>query len=188
MKRWIRYRKAVFLLALLLIVVLALNYSTLWKIVYPIRYENLVRENAEKYQINPFIVLAVIRVESNFDPSQRSNRGAVGLMQVMPKTAEWIVKYKRQSEDLLTQIDVPHVNIDMGTWFLMALYKEFNENWIATLAAYNAGPGNVNKWIKDGWTPSVDTIDEIPFGETRHYVQRVLYYVNKYEWVYADDF
>jgi soluble lytic murein transglycosylase len=185
---WFRYKKTVLLLLLLLLVVLAFNHPMLWKFVYPIEYENEVGESSARYHINPYVVLAVIRVESNFFPNQRSSRGAVGLMQIMPNTAEWIVQYKREPKEILSQIDEPHVNIDMGTWFLMALHKEFGDNWVATLAAYNAGPGNVHKWIQNGWEPSMETIDGIPFGETRHYVQRVLYYVKKYEWVYAEDF
>jgi soluble lytic murein transglycosylase len=188
MRRMLRYKKVLFLFFLLFLVFLTFNNEFLWKIMYPIKYEDEVKASAEKYDLDPYLILAVIRVESNFDPSQMSNRGAVGLMQIMPDTAKWIVEHKNESKTKLDQLNSPIINIDLGSWFLYALNKEFKGNWISTLAAYNAGPGNVNKWINDGWDPSFDTIQEIPFGETRHYVQRVLYYLKKYKSIYKDEY
>jgi soluble lytic murein transglycosylase len=183
-----RRRKFILLLSLLFLVVLSLNTEFLWKMMYPIKYEEEVKEYSNKYEVDPYMLLAVIRVESNFDPSQQSRRGAIGLMQIMPDTAKWIVDHKNDSKEILDQLHIPNINMDMGAWFLKALHKEFKGNWVATLAAYNGGPGNVNKWMKEGWEPGPDTINQIPFGETRHYVQRVLYYAKKYKWIYESDF
>jgi soluble lytic murein transglycosylase len=188
MIKLLRYKKVTVLFFLLFLVFLAISNDMLWKFMYPIKYQDEVKVSSEKYGIDPHLILAVIRVESSFDPYQESNRGAVGLMQIMPDTAKWIVEHKKESLTKLDQLHSPIINIDLGTWFLYALNKEFKGNWISTLAAYNAGPGNVNKWIKDGWEPSMDTIQDIPFGETRHYVQRVFYYLKKYKWIYEDEF
>lgn len=182
-------KKTFILITLLLAIVLMINTNLLWTWMYPIAFEQEVAEAAEQYQIDPYIILAVIRAESNFNPNRSSSKGAVGLMQIMPDTAKWI-KEHRYGPDApnLNRLRYPKDNIHLGTWYLAALYKEFHQNWISTLAAYNAGPGNVNKWIKEGWDPKVESIGSIPYGETRHYVQRVLYYAKKYRWIYPDIF
>jgi soluble lytic murein transglycosylase len=183
-----RHKKTLFLCLLLFCIFLAINSIFIWKMMYPIDYTSQVRQAAEKYELDPYLILAVIRVESNFDPSQKSSVGAAGLMQVMPDTAEWILEQNHEPKEKLDRLHSPEINIDMGAWFLYALNKEYKGNWVTTLAAYNAGPGNVKRWIKDGWDPSLETIEEIPFGETRHYVQRVLYYWEKYKWIYEGEF
>jgi soluble lytic murein transglycosylase len=81
----------------------------------------------------------------------------------------------------------PAINIRMGSWYLAALTREFKGNKIAVMAAYNAGPGNVHKWLDSGvWDGKRQTINKIPYGETRHYVQRVSWYYDKYKQIYKD--
>jgi soluble lytic murein transglycosylase len=77
------------------------------------------------------------------------------------------------------------VSIEVGSWYLSSLTQQFGQNKIAAIAAYNAGPGNVQKWMNSGvWDGKMETVKQIPFGETRHYVQRVIYYYNKYKDLY----
>lgn len=184
-----RSKKAFILVGLLLAILLMINTNLLWTWMYPIAYEKQVAKAADQYQVDPYIILAVIRVESNFNPTRSSPKGAVGLMQIMPDTARWIKehRYGPKAPDL-NKLSEPEDNIELGTWYLAALHKEFGQNWVSTLAAYNAGPGNVNGWINGGWIPKAESINEIPYGETRHYVQRVLYYAEKYRWIYPDIF
>lgn len=83
----------------------------------------------------------------------------------------------------------PSANIELGAWYLHTLSGEFDGNRTAVIAAYNAGPGKVQRWLKEGsWNGSEDDIKNIPFGETRHYVQRVIYYYNQYTEIYGDVF
>lgn len=184
MKQWFKSWKAVMLLLVFMLAFLLLNDRLVWKWMYPIQYTEEIQISSQNYQLNPYLILAIIRVESNFDHSRVSKVGAVGLMQVMPGTADWIVEQAGYSATALDALERPDVNIEIGSWYIQSLSRQFKGNWIAVLAAYNAGPGNVRKWMHDGWNPSPATIDQIPFGETRHYVQRVLYFQTKYEWIY----
>jgi peptidoglycan lytic transglycosylase len=128
----------------------------------------------------PALVHALIRQESNFAADAVSRAGARGLMQLMPSTAKWIAGKSNlpYSEPLLT-ID-PKYNIAVGQAYLSGVLDSFSGSYVLSLAAYNAGPGRVRQWIRefgDPRDPSVDVIDwieQIPFNETRNYVQRVL--------------
>lgn len=130
--------------------------------------------------IDPALVLAVIRQESDFDPKATSSAGAMGLMQLMNATAkEMAVKLKLKfvKADLHNR---PDFNIKLGRHYLERLLKSFDASHALALAAYNAGPGNVRRWINTLGDPreaSVDTIDwieQIPFEQTRGYVHRVM--------------
>lgn len=183
-------KKRVFALLFVLFLVL-LFYKSAWlgKYIYPIRHNQDIALSSQAYGVDPYLVAAIIRVETNFDPDKVSKKGAIGLMQLMPETAEWIVEragYAEETSQLLHRADV---NIEVGAWYVKSLYNQFDDNPIAVLAAYNAGPGNVRKWLDGGtWDGTLKNIGDIPFGETRHYVQRVLYYYDKYTALYADLF
>ncbi len=108
-------------------------------------------------------------------------------MQLMPDTAQWVMEKGDFANHTIDQIHEPHVNIQMGSWYLSWLSTQYNGNIVAVTAAYNAGQGNVNKWISSGrWDGTYEHINSIPFGETRHYVQRVMYYYHKYDKIYSN--
>lgn len=177
------------LLTILMGVFLLINSPFVWKLMYPIKFEAEIQEAAKRFSVDPLLVLAIIRTESNFDHSQSSRKGAIGLMQVMPQTASWVISQAGFDSSSEEYLDEPKVNIDIGTWYLAHLLKQYNGNVVLSLAAYNAGPGNVNTWVKDQrWDGTKESIDDIPYGETRHYVQRVLYYHERYNKVYGTDF
>jgi soluble lytic murein transglycosylase len=186
---WFR-KKRVF--ALLLIVILGLLfYRAQWMLewLYPIQYKEDILVSAQNYQVDPFLVAAIIRVESNFNKDGLSPKGALGVMQIMPDTAQWIVEASGYSQETLQLLHRPDVNIEIGTRYVQMLFQQFEGNQAAVLAAYNAGPGNVRKWLQSGtWDGTYDVLDQIPFGETRHYVQRVHYYLNKYRQIYGSQF
>jgi soluble lytic murein transglycosylase len=186
---WFR-KKRVF--ALLLIVILGLLfYRAQWMLewLYPIQYKEDILVSAQNYEIDPFLVAAIIRVESNFNKDGLSPKGAVGVMQIMPDTAAWIVEASGFSQDTLLALHRPDVNIEIGTRYLQMLFQQFEGNQAAVLAAYNAGPGNVRKWLQSGtWDGTEEVLEQIPFGETRHYVQRVHYYLHKYRQIYGSRF
>lgn len=167
---------------------LLLNSHFFWKQMYPIAYEQEVAEAAGYFQVDPFLILAVMKIESDFNPERSSPKGAEGLMQLMPETAQWIKK-KSGLPFLQGDVNQPRTNIWLGTWYLAFLLEKYGGDHVKVLAAYNAGQGNVDRWIEGGiWDGQAATLDQIPFGETRHYVKRVLFYYERYKTVYAGEF
>lgn len=133
----------------------ALSYS------YPLSYEREVTKASEEFGVEKALVYAVIRTESKFRPGAKSGAGAVGLMQLLPETAEWIAG--KSGEEVGDLYD-PEQNVRLGTAYLKYLLGKFSLS--DALAAYNAGEGNVARWIESGVT-------EYPYAETRNYVKRV---------------
>lgn len=154
---------------------------------YPVKYEDEVRVSSQAFQVDPYLIMAIIRVESSFDPEVSSHKGAYGLMQLMPDTAKWMVDDGHFDAQFLERLEEPAVNIHMGSWYIGQLLRQFEGNPVAAIAAYNAGPGRVDAWLRENeWDGELRNIEEIPFGETRHYVQRVLFYYDKYKEVYPE--
>lgn len=185
--KFLRKKRVFALLLVCFVLVLFMNSTFIGRKLYPIYFEQEIRQSAAKHNIDPFLIAAIIRVETNYRHHLESSKGALGLMQLMPDTAEWIVESNNlgpHTQDDLLKVDV---NINLGSWYLSWLNKHYNGNLIYAIAAYNAGQGNVNKWKQTNvWDGSQERIDQIPFGETRHYVQRVIYYYEKYTKLYAD--
>ncbi|HBI04789.1 MAG TPA: lytic transglycosylase [Paenibacillaceae bacterium] len=176
-------------LIILLVTFILLDSSLVLKIIFPVSYKQEIKNSAAHHNVDPYLIMAIIKIESKYNPRRVSKKGAVGLMQVMPNTAKWIIEEANFSKMAKEYLDEPDLNIELGSWYVNFLYKEFDNNLYATIAAYNAGPGNVRKWLNDGvWDGQKETIEKIPFGETRHYVQRVLYYQDKYRKIYEDEF
>lgn len=153
---------------------------------YPEKYTETIQENSQKYNIDPFFISALIKNESKFNAHAISSTGAIGLMQIMPDTGNWIAretKWEAFSPELLYQ---PDVNIRLGTWYLSELYHQFHGNLILTLAAYNAGRGVVETWVKENnWSNDFSDINAIPYDETRVYVNKVLLDYNYYQKLYS---
>ncbi|NEP10580.1 MAG: transglycosylase SLT domain-containing protein [Symploca sp. SIO2C1] len=142
-----------------------------WHALFPIPYKEEIIQWSAQRQLNPFLVTALIRQESRFEKQIRSAVGAVGLMQVMPDTGKWVA----QNIDLQEyDVEKPSDNIRLGTWFLDFTHKEYDNNSLLALASYNAGPGNVSKWVKKyGFSDPDAFIEKIPFPETKGYVENV---------------
>lgn len=153
--------------------------------VYP--YHDTVMKYASMYRVDSNLTAAVIKNESKFRREVHSHRGAVGLMQLMPDTAKWIAGQLGDTEYSEQGLHEPDRNIRYGTWYLSTLQKEFYGNDVLALAAYNAGRGNVQEWIKEkDWPKDFSDIDAIPFEETRDYVRQVLNDQKKYRELYPD--
>ena len=154
--------------------------------IYPFEYRSYIETSAESRRTDPFLVAAVIKHESKFEPRARSDGGARGLMQLMPATAEWIARQLGEpfTEEYLYD---PALNIRYGVWYLAELEREFGGNDILALAAYNAGRGNVRDWMERfHWTEQFDEIEAIPYPETRFYVRRVLEDREQYKRLYDE--
>lgn len=130
---------------------------------YPVLYYKEISANSKKYGLDQETVCSLIWTESKFDKNAKSNRGAVGLMQLMPSTAEWCCQMTGQTFDYEKLTD-PGFNIELGCYYFAYLLNKF-QNISLALAAYNAGEGNVSKWIAS------DGI--IQFEETRNYIDTV---------------
>jgi len=146
-----------------------LNY---WRRLYPRPYWEPIAAGARAQNLNSALVLGLIRQESHFERDIRSIANAVGLMQVLPSTGEWVAN-KIGFKDYT--LENPPDNIKLGTWFLDYTHREYDNNSLLAVAAYNAGPGNVNRWVKQFGTADLDRfVEQIPFSETRGYVENVL--------------
>ena len=145
-----------------------------WGIAYPLAFREEVTGNAAKSGIPASLIYAIIRAESSYFPSALSPAGAVGLMQVMPATAAAVAKGggEKCAPDQLT---LPGFNIHLGVKHLQDLLTLYDGDVVMAVAAYNAGSGNVNRWLKTfGKMPRELFIENIPFPETREYVKKVL--------------
>ena len=137
---------------------------------YPQEYLSEINTAHEKYGVPKHIILAVIKTESDFDANAESAAGAMGLMQLMPETFTDMSGI----ENVDGYITDPNYNIDAGVHYLAYLYDMYGGEMETVYAAYNAGPGNVNNWLKDPeYSSDGKTLDEIPFSETKAYVRKV---------------
>lgn len=169
-----KFRKFLKLLSLIFLLVILINIKSIFKIFYPIKYENHIIKYSERYDVKPHLVAAVIRAESNFEKDAISHKDANGLMQIMPETALWIADKMKLEDFKVEKSYDAEINIAMGCWYLNYLNKEFDGNIDLVLAAYNGGPGNVRKWLKDKqYSQNGINIDNIPFEETDKYVKKV---------------
>ncbi|MBP2653501.1 MAG: slt 2 [Firmicutes bacterium] len=189
MRIFFTWLKSLFLFLMVVAAAGYFIYTSEWfqkNCLYPFPYQEIVYRHALKNEVDPFLAVAVIRTESKFLPEARSDKGAVGLMQMMPETARWVagqIKYNGFYDNLLND---PEVNICFGTWYLASLNGEFNNNEVLVLAAYNGGRGNVKEWMrKYGWTDEFHEIEAIPFKETRDYVRKVLEAKKRYQSLYG---
>jgi soluble lytic murein transglycosylase len=148
--------------------------DSLYPLFYPLAYWDTVEAICQKYGIDPFLVLSIMREESMFNPDARSIAGALGLMQLIPKTAFWLESDLRLGIKNTSQISEIKNNISLGTYYLSILMKEFNSH-AYVIAAYNAGEERVRKWFQKGNYKSIDEfIEDIPYFETRNYVKKVM--------------
>ncbi|HWT94302.1 MAG TPA: lytic transglycosylase domain-containing protein [Solirubrobacteraceae bacterium] len=144
--------------------------DTVRQVTLPLKHEDIIRQQAADKDLDPALVAGVIYAESRFR-DQTSHAGARGLMQITPQTAQEIANRSGATNFEQADLATPQVNIAYGTWYLRWLSERYGDNDALVLAAYNAGTGNVDKWIARD--PGMKT-DEIPFPETRHYVDNVL--------------
>ncbi|WP_405740398.1 lytic transglycosylase domain-containing protein [Anaerovibrio slackiae] len=155
--------------------------------IYPYDYREDIVEYSQRYQVDPYLVAAVIKAESKFKSNAKSSYGAVGLMQLMPETAVWIAGQLDDTQFSVSSLQEPWCNIRYGTWYLGSLQEEFRGNEVLMLAAYNAGRGNVLEWMeKYGWDYDFQDVDAIPFRETEEYVRSVLKNKAKYYQLYGE--
>ncbi|MBE7053293.1 MAG: lytic transglycosylase domain-containing protein [Ruminococcaceae bacterium] len=173
-------------IALLIVFILTIFlYKPVMKMYYPLKHEVLIENISSKYNVDKYLVMGVISAESRFDINAKSHKGAKGLMQLTDSTAMWCnnnfnLNYK--NIDLFSA----ETNIEIGCIYLEYLIDTY-ESIETALAAYNAGPGNVNKWLKnENYSKDGKTLDVIPYGETKDYVEKVTKRRNSYFELYGN--
>ena len=180
----IRFIKKLFTMAMTIAILCSFGCFVVLPRVLPLKYQDLVAVYAAEHGLQRSLVNAVIFCESHFEPNAVSYADAKGLMQVTEETGWWAAQQMGLSMDTLDLAD-PETNIHIGCWYLEWLMDEFDGVTETALAGYNAGHGNVTKWLADE-EMSIDgiTLDEIPFEETKTYVKKVKLVQELYRYIY----
>lgn len=153
--------------------------------IYPLKHLETVKKYSQKYDLQPELVMAVIKTESGFNENAVSKKGASGLMQIMKPTANWVNEKINIKDYSYDRIKEPEINIEIGCWYLSSLMKSHNNDLTQVIAAYNAGSSNVTKWINDErYSKTGDSLDSIPFEETSKYVEKVRKNKKVYEYIF----
>lgn len=147
----------------------------LWESLYPICFEDIIREYALKYEIDPLLAMAMIREESRFNSWNESAAGARGLMQIIFSTAEWIAQKINIIDFNDEMLFSPKVNINLGCWYINYLKEKFSNDYILMISGYNAGPGITDKWLEIYDQSDLDNfVENIPYAETREHIKKVM--------------
>lgn len=175
-----------FLMLIIIFFVMVIMYIS---IKYPIGYNNIIKRYSSEYNLDPYLVASIINVESRYDKQAISPKLARGLMQISPQTGEWASKELNIEDYSEDELYDPETNIRIGSWYLDRLGKEFKNDFDHILIAYNAGSGNLSKWLNEREYSEDGKIISIPFKETENYLKRVktnykvykLFYKNYFE-------
>jgi outer membrane protein assembly factor BamD (BamD/ComL family) len=156
-----------------------------WRIVYPLHYWSQIQAEAERHELDPWLVVALIRRESLFDRSATSPAGALGLMQIMPYTAPEIARDLGLDPPADSDLYDPALNIRLGVHYLAGRIHEFDGDVIPAICSYNAGVGPVRRWLRDNETEDLDEwIELIQYRETRLYLKGILGDLHEYRRIY----
>ena len=167
-------RRGYILIALIIIIIaLFVGGILLLNHYYPTDYVDIIMRYADMFDVEPVLIFAIIHAESRFNANAVSRVGASGLMQIMEDTAYWIAPMAGVENFSYDDIFDPAVNIRLGTFYISTHIARY-DNLTVALSAYNAGRGNVERWLNDSeFSSDGVTLDHIPFAETRTYVERV---------------
>ena len=184
--------KGKFLFVVVIVVIILLVSVSVPKVydgvvhfLYPLEHEQLVKKYADKYGLDRYFVLGVIKAESNFVTDAKSHQGAAGLMQLTENTATWIAEKNNIGDFNINDLSDPETNIMLGCWYLDYLIDAYDGDLTLALCAYNAGSGNVAKWLgSEEYSKDGKTLVDIPFSETKEYVKKIMEYRQKYKELY----
>jgi len=175
---------AIFLIIFIIFTFIFGGYKIFLSVTHPIKYQNLIIETSKKYNLEPSIVASLINVESSYEENAKSNKSAIGLMQVKLDTANYILTLNNALKIEEKQLFEPATNIEVGCMYLNYLNKKFNDIF-TTLAAYNAGETRVRSWLSST-TYSKDkiTLHYIPYKETENYIKKIKNNLKFYKKIY----
>ncbi len=176
---------AVGLAVLIAVLVAPLFSKAIREFSLPLQHEDIIRQQAAEKHLDPALIAGVIYAESKFDP-RTSRAGAVGLMQLLPQTASYLAHRSGGTEFSPADLGTPQVNIAYGSYYLRYLIDHYSGQVMPALAAYNAGITNVDRWVDQARGNGHGfAIGDIPFPETRAYVERVQNAQRDYRRTYA---
>ena len=176
MKRLLKFLITLLILASIIFILFKVVKidDIIMKKLYPLKYSEYVEKYAKEYNIDKYMVYAIIKAESNFNENAKSSSDAIGLMQIMETTA---IETARKMDLEVTEEDLfkPDLNINIGLKYFKYLLNQYDNNYPLAIIAYNAGIGNVDTWIKEGIIKEDGTdIENVPFKETNNYVRKIL--------------
>ncbi|NLY73904.1 MAG: lytic transglycosylase domain-containing protein [Firmicutes bacterium] len=173
--------------ALLLVLFMIIWHKPILKIFFVLEYQDEIIKYSDFHNLNPSMVSAMVFVESRFNAKAVSHKGAMGLMQIMPRTGEWAAKEMGAEKFKVADLLNPEQNLKVGTWYLAYLKKYYQDNDYLALASYNAGHRNVSRWIREGiWDGDYVKIEQIPFPETKKYLIKILLFRKVYHYLYPE--
>lgn len=172
------------ILVVIIAILLCLAGSFVEKKLYPCKYDSIVFQMAEEYELAPSLVFAVIHTESKFEKDAVSSANAKGLMQITDSTFRWAQRREGVKRINSEKLFEPETNIKYGCYILVLLSEQFSDTK-TILAAYNAGQGRVAEWLKNSdYSSDGITLETIPYKETANYVRRVLNTQKRYQRLY----
>jgi len=174
-----------FLVALVVVTVGLPLFETAYEhLTLPLEHEDIIVQQAHEKGLDPALVAAVIYAETKFD-ARTSSAGAEGLMQILPATAEFLARRSGATSFRVADLSSPQVNITYGSYYLRYLLDSYGDNEMLALAAYNGGQTNVDEWIARARAHGhALTVNEIPFPQTRAYVEKVMSAQRRYRRTY----
>lgn len=170
--------------AFLLIIITVITATGIIYALFPIKYESEIKKYSDKFGVDRYIITALIKAESNFNSKAVSSAGAYGIMQLTKDTFDYCMKSLniKTSEN---EVFNDEKNIMAGTWYMAQMLKKYNGDITCSVAAYNAGAANVDKWLKNGeYSEDGKKLSYIPFGETQRHVKKIKVYMRIYKLLY----
>jgi len=180
-----RFKYTGLLTAVLLIYIGMLSMPSFLKLLYPLEHKEAIMKYGQLHKIDPPLLAALIKTESNFKTNAESRKGAKGLMQITPSTGGWIADTTGMKDFNESMLFDPEINIKLGSWYVEHLANYYKGSFELVFAAYNGGRGNVDKWLRDSSLSSNGiTLDAIPFSETENFVKKVKKNYSIYKRIY----
>ena len=184
-RRVLRFSGALLVVAVAIGLAMPLLREAVNDLTLPLADASIIRQQAADEHLDPALIAAVIYAETKFD-ARTSSAGALGLMQILPQTAEYLARRSGGTTFTTADLAEPSVNIAYGSYYLRYLLDAYHGSRVLALAAYNGGEANVDRWLAEARSSGTEFgIADIPFPETRDYVRRVLSAQKQYRHTYA---
>ncbi len=191
MKRKQKAQRKLWIILMAVVLAIAVSFGIFLvaqRVSYPLKYQDQIEQMARKYDLEPSLIFGVIHTESRMNPQAVSPVGAVGLMQIMPDTGQWIAQKLNWEDFEEEQLKMPEKNLELGCWYLRYLLDRFDADINAVLAGYNAGPNRVAQWLQNEAYTTNGKLTTIPNKDAEQYVERVLHAKEKYQSLYKVDY
>jgi soluble lytic murein transglycosylase len=174
-------------LSILFFLLLILAHRQILQSYFILDYKPQIIAYSKNNHLDPALVSTIVFVESRFDASAESHKGALGLMQIMPATGRWVAEQLEWEQFSRRDLLDPQKNLEVGVWYLAYLKTCFKNNESLALASYNAGRRYVTQWVQNQvWDGDVVKLEKIPFPETKNYVFRINFLKRIYNYLYPE--